>query len=226
MGAGTVDVVFTQNVTVALNVVAHSLHLGPGDEVLTSDHEYGACDRMWRFLSRKSGFAYVRRPIPLPPAGREKLIDDFLAGVTPRTRVIFISHITSPTAVLFPVEEICRRARAMGILTVVDGADAPGQVPLDLVALGADFYGANLHKWLCAPKGAGFLYASPEAQHLLEPLVVSWGYEAEPPGDLTFIDEHEWWGTRDVAAFLSVPAAIEFQSTPEWARAQRNPMSF
>ncbi len=215
------NVVYTQNVTIAVNIVARSLDLGPGDEVLASDHEYGACDRTWRFLSKERGFTYVNHKIPLPPASVEALIEEFWKGVTPRTRVIFLSHITGPTAVLFPVEEICRRARGAGILTLIDGAHAPGQIPLDLPQIGADFYGGNLHKWLCAPKGAGFLYARPEVQHLLKPLVVSWGYESEAPSGSTFIDHHEWWGTRDLAAFLSVPAAIEFQQKHHWEDVRR-----
>ncbi len=222
VGAAPSDLVFTQNATQALNIVARSLALGPGDEVLTSDHEYGACDRMWRFLSRKSGFTYVRRPISVPPTSRARLVEDLMAGITPRTRVIFISHITSPTAMLLPVEEMCRRARDLGILSIVDGAHTPGQLPLDLAAIGADFYAANLHKWLCAPKGAGFLHARPEAQVLLEPLIVSWGYESDKPGDSRFIDEHEWWGTRDLAAFLAVPAAIEFHQKHNWPAVQQN----
>jgi isopenicillin-N epimerase len=216
VGSPPADLVFTQNVTEALNIVAHSLHLGRGDEVLTSDHEYGACDRMWRFLSRKHGFTCVRRPVAVPPSSATALIDDFMEGVTPATRVIFLSHISSSTAVRLPVEEICRRARQLGIISVVDGAHTPGQVPLDLSAIGADFYGANLHKWLCAPKGAGFLYAGPAAQSVLDPLVISWGYESEIPGESPFIDHHEWWGTRDPAAFLTVPAAIEFQREHDW----------
>ena len=112
--------------------------------------------------------------------------------------------------------EVCRRARAAGILTLVDGAHTPGQISLRLDELGADFYGANLHKWLCAPKGSGFLYARPEVQALLEPLVVSWGWESETPGPSKFIDHHEWWGTRDLAAFLSVPEAIRFQQEHAW----------
>jgi len=211
------DVVFTQNVTVAINIVARSLNLGPGDQVLTSDHEYGACDRTWRFLAAKRGFAYVARPVRVPLTSPEDLVGDFMQGVTARTRVIFISHITSPTAVLFPVDEICRRARLAGVLTIIDGAHAPGQILLDLASVAADFYGGNLHKWLCAPKGAGFLYARPEVQHLLEPLVVSWGYQSDTPSGSTFIDHHEWWGTRDIAAFLAVPAAIDFQKQHDWA---------
>jgi isopenicillin-N epimerase len=221
VGAAASEVVFVQNVTQALNIVGRSLLLVPGDEVLTSDHEYGACDRMWTFLARSRGFRYVRRPIALPPVSRDQLVDDFMAGVTRHTRVIFISHITSRTAILLPVEQICQRAREQGIITIVDGAHAPGQLPLDLVAVGADFYGANLHKWLCAPKGAGFLYARPDAQHLLQPLVVSWGYESEAPGDSTFIDHHEWWGTRDVAAFLAVSSAIDFQKQHDWSSVRR-----
>jgi isopenicillin-N epimerase len=213
----TDNLVYTQNVTIAINIVARSLALGTGDEVLASDHEYGACDRTWSFLSRECGFHYVRRPIAVPLVSRQELVDELWQGVTPQTRVIFLSHITSPTAIRFPVEEICQRARAAGILTVIDGAHAPGQIELNLPRIGADFYGGNLHKWLCAPKGAGFLYARPEAQRLLKPLVVSWGYESETPSASRFVDYFEWWGTRDVAAFLSVPAAIRFQESQDWA---------
>jgi isopenicillin-N epimerase len=214
LGTHADNLVYTQNVTISTNIVARSLALGAGDEVLTSDHEYGAMDRTWRFLAKERGFTYINQPVSL--ASKEDFIDSFWSAVTPRTRVIFLSHITSPTALIFPVEEIIRRARTAGIITVIDGAHVPGQIPLHLDSLGADFYGGNLHKWLCAPKGAGFLFARPEMQHLLKPLVVSWGYESETPSASTFVDHHEWWGTRDVAAFLSVPAAIKFQQEHEW----------
>jgi isopenicillin-N epimerase len=171
---------------------------------------------MWRFLSRERGFRYLNRSMLLPLTSASEFVEAFWGGVTSSTRAIFLSHITSPTAIIFPVEEILRRARQAGILTIVDGAHAPGQIALQLGSLGADFYGGNLHKWLCAPKGAGFLYARPEARALLKPLVVSWGYEPETPSDSVFIDQQEWWGTRDIAAFLSVPAAIEFQKEHDW----------
>ncbi len=241
LGTDANNLVFTSNVTVSLNIVARSLDLKPGDEVLATDHEYGALDRTWRFLAKERGFKYINQIIPPPftaetakNAEKNKLnsansafsavkdfsaqrfVDELWKGVTPRTRVIFLSHITSPTALMFPVEAVIRRARTEGILTVIDGAHAPGQTPLNLDSLGADFYGGNLHKWLCAPKGAGFLYARPEVQHLLKPLVVSWGYESEMPGPSQFVDYHEWTGTRDIAAFLAVPDAIKFQEEHDW----------
>jgi isopenicillin-N epimerase len=175
-------------------------------------------DLTWRFVCGKAGARYVNHPLPLPLRAREQFVESLWGAVNERTKMIFLSHITSPTALIFPVEDICRRARGAGILTVIDGAHAPGQVPVDLESIGADFYIANCHKWMNSPKGAGFLYARPEVQSLLEPLVVSWGWESEQPGDSPFIDHHEWQGTRDIAAFLSVPAAIEFMRAHDWDR--------
>jgi len=216
LGVATDEVVYFPNPTTALNMVARSLDLSPGDEILTTDHEYGAMDRTWRFVCRKTGARYVQQPIPLPVTSHTDFVETFWAGVTERTRVIFISHITSPTALAFPVQEICRRARDAGLLSIVDGAHAPGQIPLNLATLGADVYAAACHKWLCAPKGSAFLYVRPEVQGILEPLVVSWGWESERPSGSQFVDHHEWQGTRDLAAFLSVPAAIEFQAQHDW----------
>jgi isopenicillin-N epimerase len=190
--------------------------LEPGDEVLATDHEYGAADRTWRFLCRQRGVKYINQPIPLPLTSDEEMIDHLWQGVTPRTKVLFISHITSPTALIFPLEKICQRAREAGILTLIDGAHAPGHIPLHLDALGADFYAGNCHKWLCAPKGAGFLYARPERQELLHPLVVSWGWESREPGISPFQDYFGWTGTADPASFLSVPSAIAFQREHNW----------
>jgi isopenicillin-N epimerase len=216
LGTDANNLVFTTNVTESLNIVARSLELGAGDEVLSTDHEYGALDRTWHFLAKERGFIYLNQPIPVPMTTSESFVSSLWKGVTSRTRVIFLSHITSPTALIFPVEEVIRKARQEGILTIVDGAHAPGQIPLNLEDLKADFYGGNLHKWLCAPKGAGFLYARPEAQNTLKPLIVSWGYEAEFPSSSRFVDYFEWTGTRDIASFLSVPAAIDFQREHNW----------
>ncbi len=173
-----------------MNAVIRSLRLEPGDEVLTTRHEYGAVTRTWEFVGAKLVYAEP---------------DELASAIGPRTRAVSVSHITSPTALVLPVAEICAAARAAGALAIVDGAHAPGQLPLDLDALGADVYAGNCHKWLCAPKGAGFLWARPEHQRWIEPLVISWGYG----DDRTFADRHGWQGTRDPAAALTVPAAIE-----------------
>jgi isopenicillin-N epimerase len=212
------NIVFMTNVTFAINAVARSIKLCPGDEVLASNQEYGAMDHTWLFLSRKQGFKYINDPVSLPVTSPERYVDDLWQGVNENTRVIFISHISSPTSVIAPVKEICQRARSQGIITVIDGAHVPGQIPLDLTDLPVDFYGGNLHKWLCAPKGAGFLYAAPRVQHLLEPLIVSYGWEDNIPDSARLVDYFQYIGTRDYAAFLAVPDAIEFQNTNHWDR--------
>jgi len=217
LGADAQDVVYFPNPTTAGNVIARSLRLQPGDEILSTDHAYGAMDRTWRFVCKKSEARYIRRPIPLPLTIPEAFVDVFWQGVTPRTRVIFLDHLTSPTALTFPLEPVITRARQAGIMTIIDGAHAPGQIPLNLTELGADFYIGACHKWLCAPKGSAFLYARRERQPLLDPLVVSWGYEeASYDSGHPFINHHEWQGTRDMAAFLATPFAIRFQAQHDW----------
>jgi isopenicillin-N epimerase len=210
------DLAFVPNATHAINIVARSLELQPGDELLATNHEYGAVDRTWRFVCAQRGARYIRQPIALPLSDPADVIEQLWAGVTPRTKVIIVSHITSPTALTFPVAAICARAREAGIISVIDGAHAPGQIPLDLAAIGADFYAGNCHKWLCAPKGSAFLYARRERQPLLQPLIVSWGWEAIQPGPSPFVDHFGWSGTFDPAAYLTVPAAIAFQAEQHW----------
>jgi len=176
------------------------------------------------FLARERTFparmqrarAYVRRPVPLPLESSDQIVAAIWSGVTDRTRILFLSHITSPTALIFPVADLVRRAHEAGIVTVIDGAHVPGQLDLDLTALGADFYAGNCHKWLMAPKGAAFLYARTDVQHLIKPLIVSWGWQSDDPGPSRFVDEQEWTGTRDPAAQLAVPAAIDFFTQYEW----------
>jgi isopenicillin-N epimerase len=215
------ELVYFSNVTTALNVVARSLPLESGDEILMTDQEYGALTRTWQFVSERCGARVVTRAVPLPMCEQEAVVEAVWSGVTPRTRVLFLSHITSPSAAILPIGPLIERARAAGIWTVVDGAHAVGQIDVDLHALGVDFYGGNCHKWLCAPKGAGFLYARRDVQALLEPLVVSWGWRAEDPGPSRFVDEHERQATRDLAAYLSVPAAIAFQAANDWPRVRQ-----
>lgn len=220
VGASPDDLVFIPNATFGVNIVARSLDLQPGDEVLATDHEYGAAERAWRFNCEKRGARYVAQPIHLPIRDEGHVIEQLWAGVGERTRVIFLSHITSPTAVIFPVADICRRAREAGILTVVDAAHAPGHIDLNLAEIGADFYLGNCHKWLSSARGAGFMHARPDTQALLEPLVVSWGWRSEWPSTSTYQDWYGWTGTDDPSAYLSVPDAIRFQREHDWPAAR------
>jgi isopenicillin-N epimerase len=209
---------FIPNATYGVNLIARCLNLEPGDEILASDHEYGACDKIWRFISEKRQAVYRQQDVRVPFTTVEEVVEQFWQGVTPRTRLIFLSHITSPTAMIFPVAELCLRARLAGILTFVDGAHAPGQIDLDINAIDPDFYVGNCHKWLCAPKGSGFLFARKDLQHLIEPLVISWGWKDDSPFECgsPFLNATHWSGTDDPAAYLSVPAAIQFQNEHAW----------
>lgn len=212
LNAAPANIVFVVNATAGMNMIARSLPLESGDEVLSTDHEYGAIDKTWQFVCRKTGARLIRHIVPLPVSDCHAFVEGFFQKVTPRTRVISISHITSPTALIFPVAEICRRARALGILTVIDGAHAPGQILLDLSSIDADFYIGNCHKWMCAPKGVGFLYARPEHHDMIEPLIISHGWDENS----SFVARNQWQGTRDLAPFLSVPAAIDFMERHNW----------
>ncbi|MDH3942743.1 MAG: aminotransferase class V-fold PLP-dependent enzyme [Anaerolineae bacterium] len=209
-------IVYYPNATTALNAVIRSLPLSPGDQILTIDHEYGAMQYTLSAVVEARHAVLVEHPIPLPLPSSPEIIESLWSAVTPRTRAIFISHITSPTALLLPIEEIIRRARGAGILTIIDGAHGVGQLPLDISALDPDFYTSNCHKWLCAPKGAAFLYARQELHSMLKPLVISWGYQPLESRANRFLDLHEWHGTRDISAYLSVPAAIQFQEENDW----------
>jgi len=206
------DVAFVQNATTGVNIAARSLDLRAGDEILTTDLEYGACDLTWDRICAETGARVVRAGIPLPLEHEDDVVDAIFARRTERTRVVFLSHLTSATALRFPAETVVARARAEGLVTIVDGAHAVAQLPLDLGALGADFYAGACNKWLCAPKGSGFLYAAPDRQERVGGAVVSWG-NAEPS---TFVSRTTRQGTRDEAAYLAVPAAIEFQRERDW----------
>jgi isopenicillin-N epimerase len=231
LGVEADEIVYFSNPTTAINMVIRNLgrridcskrrnHRGitlqPGDEILATDHEYGAMDRSWRYICRQVGARYINLSIPLPINNPDVFTETFWARVNERTKIIFISHITSPTALTFPIEEICRRARQHNILTIIDGAHVPGHLALDLKVINADIYTGACHKWLCAPKGSAFLYVRRELQDQLDPLIISWGYESDQPGDSQFVDYHEWQGTRDLSAILSVPAAIDFQAQNDW----------
>ena len=216
VGADPDDLAFVTNATMGINVVARSLRLEPGDEVLTTNHEYGSCNKAWQYYCESHGARYLAQDVPLPVKSAEQVIEAIWAGVTEHTRVLFLSHITSPTALTLPIEPLIRRAREAGIITVIDGAHAPGQRDLDLEALGVDFYATSLHKWMMAPKGAGFLYARREMQHLLEPLIVGGAWRNDGVTGSHYVAEQKGLGTRDAAAFLAVPEAIRFYHTHNW----------
>ena len=218
LNADANDLVYIPNATHGLNIIAHSLRLQPGDAVLTTDHEYGACDYTWQFICGKAAAEYVHQPITVPLESEESILEEFWKGVTGRTRVVYLSHITSPTALRLPVEKICARARQAGILSVIDAAHSPGQIPVDLQQLGADVVFGNCHKWMMSPKGVAFLYVRRDVQHLVEPLIVSWGYQPtqETTTGSRFVDLLQWTGTKDPVAALTVPAAIHFMEEHNW----------
>lgn len=210
------DVVFITNPSYGINIIAKGLKLQAGDEVLSTNLEYGALDRTWKYYCEKAGAKYVRQEISLPLVSKQQFIDDFFKGLTAKTKVIFISHITSATALIFPVKEICDVAKSKGLFTIVDGAHVPGHIPLDLQTIQADVYTGACHKWMCAPKGCSFLYVKREWQHLFDPLVISWGYESMRPSQSQFLDYHQLQGTRDYSAFLTIPKTIEFLEENNW----------
>ena len=216
LNADADDLVFVPNPTFAVNIIAKSFLLKPGDEVLSTDIEYGSCDRTWNYYCKKAGAVLKKQPIRFPIESKEDFIQQFYKGITANTKLIFISHITSSTGLRFPVEEICAIAKQKGILIFIDGAHAPGQATVDIKALDVDMYTGACHKWMMTPKGCSFLYVKKELQHSFDPLVISWGYEAFFPSDSQFLDYHQMNGTKDFSAFLTVPHAIHFMQQNNW----------
>jgi len=210
------DLVYTPNPSYAMSIITKSLKLNAGDEILTTDLEYGAMDKSWNYYCKQTGAKYVRQHINLPLTSKEAFVDDFFKGLTKNTKAIFISQITSSTALILPVKEICDIAKQKGLLTIVDGAHVPGHIPLNLSELKADIYTGACHKWMMTPKGCAFLYVTKEHQHWTDPLVISWGYESAMPSQSQFLDYHQLQGTRDFTAFLTVPKALEFMKTNDW----------
>ena len=203
-----------------MNMVIKSLNLKPGDEVLSSNHEYGAIEKTWKFMQRKKGFSYNALDIPLP-FEEDQFIDTFKKNINKNTKVLFISHITSPTGIIFPVDKICQLTKDLDIITIVDGAHVPAHIDLNIRELGVDIYTGACHKWMLCPKGVSFLFCSKKIQKKLEPLVVSWGWESESPSHSQFLDYHQYQGTNDISSYLSVPRAIEFLKENNWDQIQR-----
>ncbi|MFN7099344.1 MAG: aminotransferase class V-fold PLP-dependent enzyme [Flavobacterium sp.] len=216
IGCEAEDFFFVPNPTVAINTVMRSLKLNPGDEILSTNHEYGAMDRTWNFYCKKSGAKYVRQNISLPIVSKAQIIEEFWKGYNANTKIIFLNQMSSSTALIFPVKEICDKAQELGLITIIDGAHVPGHIDLNIAELNPDFYTGTLHKWMLAPKGSSFLYVKKEFQAEIDPLVVSWGYESLAPSDNQFLDYHEYQGTNDHSAFLCTPKVIAFLEQNNW----------
>jgi len=209
VGADADGLVFVPNATVAMNVVAANVQMRPGDEVLATNHEYGAVLRIWREACKAAGADLVVRRLPERLAGDEEIVETFLAGITKRTRLVVVSHVTSPTAVILPVRAICEGARKRGVAVCVDGPHAPAMVDVNIAALGCDYYCASLHKWLSAPFGSGFLYVAKRHRQGLRPVLTSWGGSLSGRA-ASWKDEFHWSGTMDPAPYLAAPEAIRF----------------
>lgn len=209
LGADPEDLVFVTNATAGVNAVIASLAFAPGDELLTTNHVYGACRRTLEHAAFRSGARVVVVPVPFPVASEDEIVDAILAGVTERTRIALLDHVTSPTALVFPIERLVRELAARGVDTLVDAAHAPGMVPLALSSLGAAYATGNMHKWLCTPKGAAFLHVRKDRQTGIHPTVIS-HYYAPPGAPSRFREEFDWTGTQDPTAWLSVPASIAY----------------
>jgi isopenicillin-N epimerase len=216
IGCDATDFFFTPNPTFAVNTIMRSIDLQAGDEILTTNHEYGAMDRTWNFYCKKAGAKYIKQEISLPITSKEQIIEEFWKGYTSNTKVVFLNQISSSTALIFPVKEICHKAKQLGLITIVDGAHVPGHIDLNITELNPDYYTGTLHKWMLAPKGSSFLYVKNEFQNALDPLVVSWGYESLFPSENRFLDYHETQGTRDISAFLCTPKVIDFLEENNW----------
>jgi isopenicillin-N epimerase len=212
VGADPANLIFVDNATVGMNVVADSFPLSAGDEVLLTDHEYGAVRRTWTRACERSGAALREVELPTPMFDEAEVVAAIVAALTPQTRVLVVSHITSPTAITLPVAAICRAMRERGVAVCIDGPHAIAQLPLNLETLGCDFYTASCHKWLSAPFGSGFLWVAPQQQSHIRPGTMSWG-RLLPRRPETWSDEFIWSGTRDPSAWLAAPAAIELLET-------------
>jgi isopenicillin-N epimerase len=210
LGADPADLAFVSNATTAVNAVVRSLDFHAGDELLTTDHGYNACQNVLADVARRSGAKVVIAQVPFPITGPEQVEEAVFDAVTDRTRLVLLDHVTSPTALVFPVERMARELEKRNIPVLIDGAHAPGMLPLSLSSLGASYYTGNLHKWVCAPKGAAFLYVRRDRQAKIHPATLSHGYNTPREGRSRFHDEFDWQGTLDVTAWLSVPAAIRF----------------
>ena len=210
------DIIFSPNPSTALNTVIKSLDLKKNDEILTTNHEYGALDKTWKFICKKTGAKYIQTDIPLPFLSEKDFIERLEAKITSKTKIIFASHITSSTAIIFPAKKISALAKKHNLFCIIDGAHAPAFIDLSIKKINCDVYVGACHKWMCSPKGVSFLYVKKNYQNKIDPLVVSWGYDSDFPSKSKFLDYHQWQGTKDMSAYLTIPYTIKFLKENNW----------
>ena len=210
LGCDQDEVLFFQNPTTAVSNIIYNLDLNPGDEVLMTDHEYGALVRAWNVWGKKAKIHIKYANVTLPLESKDKFFEDVSKKISSKTKVIFLSQITSPTGLVFPIKDIIDFAKEKKIITIVDGAHVPGHIDLSIQNLGCDFYTGALHKWMCAPKGASFLFVKKEHQKWIKPVIYSWGKDGDDPEYSEFLQDFQWQGTRDMSAFLTIPKVINF----------------
>ena len=219
------DLIFVTNPTQAVGTVIHNILINSNDEVLSTNLEYGSCDRMWTYDADQKGYKYIQAEINLPIEDKETFLNQFWSYASAQTKYVFISQITSTTGMILPIPEIVAEAKKRGIKTIIDGAHVPAHIPLDIKELDPDYYTGALHKWLCCPKGSSFLYVKKEKQDGIQPMLKSWGWGEEYEkfkssvqlhSPSRFINVFQWQGTRDMSTFFTVPEAIQFQEEHDW----------
>ncbi|MBT5439761.1 MAG: aminotransferase class V-fold PLP-dependent enzyme [Candidatus Marinimicrobia bacterium] len=219
------DLIFVTNPTQAVGTVIHNILINSNDEVLSTNLEYGSCDRMWTYDADQKGYKYIQAEINLPIEDKETFLNQFWSYASDQTKYVFISQITSTTGMILPIPEIVAEAKKRGIKTIIDGAHVPAHIPLDIKELDPDYYTGALHKWLCCPKGSSFLYVKKEKQDGIQPMLKSWGWGEEYEefkssvqlhSPSRFINVFQWQGTRDMSTFFTVPEAIQFQEEHDW----------